>query len=422
MSVLANPVEETQVTSSTSTRYSYVEGLYCPRCAAEYAHQHVQQLCQCGSPLLVRYDLEALGRSWSKEALALRPWNLWRYHELLPVTTPSAIVSLGEVVTPLIELPSLGADMRLHNLVMKDEGLLPTGSFKARGAAVGISRAKELGVTHLAMPTNGNAGAAWSLYAARAGIKATISMPLDAPFITRQECAAAGARLTLVDGVISDHYDASTLKEPYRIEGKKTMGLELAEQLGWQLPDVILYPTGGGVGLIGIYKALQELQALGWVTGKLPRLIAVQANGCAPIVKAWQEGARVSEFWERSHTHAFGINVPKALGDFLVLDALYATGGRAIAVSETAIRWEQTRAAQLEGTFVCPEGAAVLAAARELSTLGEIGTHERVVALNTGAGIKYLDSQSFQVDVLGKESAIPVLGETTASGDSHERT
>lgn len=435
MSALSSPRVDATVTPLAGQRYSYVEGLYCPRCAAEYAHQHVQQLCQCGSPLLVRYDLKALKASWSKADLASRPWSLWRYHELLPVTSPDAVVSLGEVVTPLIELPALGADMRLHNLVMKDEGLLPTGSFKARGAAVGISRAKELGVTHLAMPTNGNAGAAWSLYAARAGIKATISMPVDAPFITRQECAAAGASLTLVDGVISDsgkqigewvkatgHYDASTLKEPYRIEGKKTMGLELAEQLGWQLPDVILYPTGGGVGLIGIYKALQELQTLGWVTGKLTRLIAVQANGCAPIVKAWQQGARVSEFWERSHTHAFGINVPKALGDFLVLDALYATGGRAIAVSETAIRWEQTRAAQLEGTFVCPEGAAVLAAARELSTLGEIGTHERVVALNTGAGIKYPDSQSFHVDVLDKKSAIPTTGFTMASGDSHERT
>ncbi|MDW7747142.1 threonine synthase [Halomonas sp.] len=270
--------------------------------------------------------------------------------------------------------------------------------------------------THLAMPTNGNAGAAWSLYAARAGIGATIAMPEDAPRITRQECALAGAHLALVDGLISDAgrqvarfveatdaFDASTLKEPYRIEGKKTMGLELAEQLGWQLPDVILYPTGGGVGLIGIYKALQELQAIGWVSGPLPRLVAVQAKGCAPIVRAWQERAHESRFWEHSKTRAFGINVPRALGDFLVLEALYATDGWAITVSESAIDWEQRRAAQLEGTFVCPEGAAVPAAARELRTLGEIPAEARVVALNTGAGIKYPDNRDLGLPLLAPE-------------------
>ncbi|MCE8037699.1 threonine synthase [Halomonas sp. MCCC 1A11062] len=405
--------------------YRYATHLACPRCEADYALDSLRQLCACGSPLLVRYDLTRLAATWRPEQLAERPWSLWRYHELLPLARPEAIVSLGEVVTPLVELPRLGDDMRLPRLVMKDEGLLPTGSFKARGAAVGISRARELGVTHLAMPTNGNAGAAWALYAARAGIQATIAMPENAPYITRQECALAGAHLSLVDGLISDAgrqvagfvaatgvFDASTLKEPYRIEGKKTMGLELAEQLGWQLPDVILYPTGGGVGLIGIYKALQELQAIGWVSGPLPRLVAVQAKGCAPIVRAWQEGARESRFWEQSRTRAFGINVPKALGDFLVLEALYATEGRAIAVSEAAIDWEQRRAAQLEGTFVCPEGAAVLAAARELSSLGEIPADARVVALNTGAGIKYPDNRDLGVPRLAADEALPTPDST----------
>ncbi|WP_445000268.1 threonine synthase [Halomonas mongoliensis] len=400
--------------------YRFASHLACPRCEASYPLDSLQQLCGCGSPLLVRYDLARLTEAWRPSDLVERPWSLWRYHELLPLARPEAIVSLGEVVTPLIELPRLGDDMRLPGLVMKDEGLLPTGSFKARGAAVGISRARELGVTHLAMPTNGNAGAAWSLYAARAGLQATIAMPKDAPSITRQECALAGAHLTLVDGLISDAgrqvarfveatgvFDASTLKEPYRIEGKKTMGLELAEQLDWQLPDVILYPTGGGVGLIGIYKALQELQAIGWVSGPLPRLVAVQAKGCAPIVRAWQEGARESRFWEHSQTRAFGINVPKALGDFLVLDAIYATDGRAIAVSESAIDWEQRRAAQLEGTFVCPEGAAVLAAAREMAALGEIDADSRVVALNTGAGIKYPDSRDLGLTLLRPDEDLP---------------
>ncbi len=252
---------------------------------------------------------------------------------------------------------------------MKDESVIPTGSFKARGAAVGISRARELGVTHFAMPTNGNAGAAWALYGARAGLRSTIVMPQAAPAITRLETSLAGSRLYLVDGLISDAgrqvaqavaeqslFDASTLKEPYRIEGKKTMGLEIAEQLGWTLPDVIIYPTGGGVGLIGIYKALRELQELGWVKGALPRLVAVQASGCAPIVEAWQQRATESSFWPDSQTLAFGINVPKALGDFLVLDALYRTEGCAIAVDDKAIQSEIRQLASREGSFVCPEG------------------------------------------------------------------
>ncbi|MNV40811.1 Threonine synthase [compost metagenome] len=303
---------------------------------------------------------------------------------------------------------------------MKDESVLPTGSFKARGATVGVSRARELGVTHFAMPTNGNAGAAWALYGARAGLRSTIVMPQAAPAITRLETSLAGARLYLVDGLISDAgrqvaqavaeqglFDASTLKEPYRIEGKKTMGLEIAEQLGWTLPDVILYPTGGGVGLIGIYKALRELQELGWVKGDLPRLVAVQASGCAPIVQAWQQGERESRFWPDSQTLAFGINVPKALGDFLVLDALYRTQGCAIAVDDRAIQAEIRQLASQEGSFVCPEGAAAFAAARQLRKAGWIQGGERVVVLNTGAGIKYPDAITVLPQRLRRDGSIP---------------
>lgn len=385
--------------------YSYLSHLECPQCGEHYSAEVVRQLCTCGSPLLVRYDLERLKTEWVKEELSNRNPDLWRYHELLPVVEKEHVVTLGEGMTPLLALPRLGEDYGISTLLMKDESLVPSGSFKARGAAVGVSKAKELGVTGLAMPTNGNAGAAWALYSARAGIEATIVMPQDAPKITRSEVALAGARLYLVNGLISDAgaivarevadkglYDASTLKEPYRIEGKKTMGLEIAEQLGWEMPDVILYPTGGGVGLIGIYKALQELQELGWVQGTLPRLVAVQAEGCAPIVKAWEEKAERSQFWPDSVTAAFGINVPKALGDFLVLKAVYETDGVAIAVSDAEMSTEQEKIARLEGSFICPEGAAAFAAARKLAQSGWIRPEDRVVVLNTGAGIKYPDS------------------------------
>jgi threonine synthase len=301
-------------------------------------------------------------------------------------------------------------------LLMKDEGLIPTGSFKARGSAVGVSKAKELGVEVLAMPTNGNAGAAWSLYAARAGIKSHIVMPKDAPMITRQEVHVAGADLKVIDGLISDAgklvaeavreydwFDVSTLKEPYRIEGKKTMGLEIAEQLNWELPDVILYPTGGGVGLIGIYKALKELAEIGWIEKeKLPRLVAVQADGCAPIVKAYEQGAKDSEFWNESVTAAFGINVPKALGDFLVLEAIYETKGCAIAVSDEHILQEQHHIAEREGAFICPEGAATFAAAKKLRQDGWIKENETVICLNTGMGIKYPETVPMNVAVRSK--------------------
>ncbi|ODP27778.1 Threonine synthase [Paenibacillus nuruki] len=393
--------------------YSYVSHLECPVCEKTYDVSTIQQLCTCGSPLLVRYDLDLVRNEVKRSSIRERNHDLWRYHELLPVQHEDHVVTLGEGMTPLLPMPELGQSYGLNHLYMKDESLIPTGSFKARGAAVGISKAKELGVQHFAMPTNGNAGAAWALYAARAGIKATIVMPQDAPSITRTEVALSGAELYLVNGLISDAgkmvaekvthdhiYDASTLKEPYRIEGKKTMGFEIAEQLGWAMPDVILYPTGGGVGLIGIYKALQELKEIGWLAGKFPRLVAVQAEGCAPIVKAWEEKKERSEFWEQSTTVAFGINVPKALGDFLVLRALYETDGMAIAISDQELLEEQKHIAEREGTFVCPEGAATFAAAKRLAAEGWIGSDESVVVLNTGAGIKYPDTAQIEVPLL----------------------
>lgn len=400
-------------------KYSYITHLYCPNCQLTYQSQEINHLCTCGSPLLVNYDLDQLRDQLKPSDLIQREANLWRYHELLPVEDETNIVSLGEGMTPLIPMKKIGLDMDIPNLLMKDEGIIPTGTFKARGAAVGVSKAKELGVKELAMPTNGNAGAAWALYAARAEIKASIVMPVDAPKITRNECAVSGANLNLVNGLISDAgkivghavkefnlYDASTLKEPYRIEGKKTMGLEIAEQMGWTVPDVILYPTGGGVGIIGIYKALMELQALGWISEKMPRLVAVQADGCAPIVKAWEEKKTESEFWPDSSTIAFGVNVPKALGDFLVLDAIYKTEGCAIAIDDPSLLDEQEKIARMEGAFICPEGAATFVAARRLRKNGWIKENETVVALNTGMGIKYPDTVQIDVPTLEKEESI----------------
>lgn len=379
----------------------------------------VQHLCECGAPLLVEYDLTSMKENWKPSDLVGRRNDLWRYHELLPLQREENIVSMGEGMTPLVLMEKLGEDMEIPLLYMKDEGVIPTGTFKARGAAVGVSKAKELGVKELAMPTNGNAGAAWSLYAAKSGIASTIVMPVDAPMITRNECAVAGANLYLVNGLISDAgkivaqavkehdlYDVSTLKEPYRIEGKKTMGLEIAEQLGWEVPDVILYPTGGGVGLIGIYKALKELQQLGWIGEKMPRLVAVQSDGCAPIVKAWQEGKTESEFWHDSETIAFGINVPKALGDFLVLQAVYETEGCAVSVNDRDVIEELKLISQKEGAFVCPEGAAAFLAARQLRKEGWIQATDQVVVLNTGAGIKYPNTVEVEIPRLNKEEKI----------------
>jgi len=387
----------------------YVTHLQCPKCREKYKSEHLIQLCKCGSPLLVHYDLEKVTAVLSRDKLAGRRTDLWRYSELLPVKNAGNIVSLGEGMTPLLRLENLGSEISLANLYMKDEGILPTGTFKDRGAATGVSRAKELGVNILIMPTNGNAGAAWASYAARAGMRAVIVMPKDAPSINRIEVAITGASLFLVDGTISDAgkivqravetfgwFDASTLKEPYRIEGKKTIGLELAEQSDWIPPDVIIYPTGGGVGLIGIHKAMQELQQIGWISGKLPRMVAVQSAGCAPIVRAWNQNKKESTVWENPQTLAFGITVPKALGDFLVLDAIYETNGCAIEVSDDNILAAHAMLASREGRFVCPEGAATLAGALKLAQSGWIKPDDKVVLVNTGTGLKY--PQTFNVE------------------------
>ena len=383
--------------------YSALSHLQCPRCGLRHDADVLQGTCSCGSPLLARYDTEQVAAQVDRAEIVARAPDLWRYHELLPVRDAGHVVSLGEGMTPLIAMPTLGRELGVPGLLMKDEGLIPTGTFKARGAAVGVSRATEFGVAGVAMPTNGNAGASWAAYAARAGMRSLVVMPADAPRITRAECLVAGAELYLVDGLIGDagrlvaaalparagYFDVSTLKEPYRLEGKKTMGFEIAEQLGWRLPDVIVYPTGGGVGIIGIYKALRELRELGWVEGELPRLVAVQATGCAPIVRAFASGARQSEPWPDAHTIAFGITVPKALGDFLVLDAVYETGGTAIAVDDEALLADQREVARLEGSFICPEGAACFTAVRQLRESGWLSEKDEVVVLNTGTGLKY---------------------------------
>jgi len=401
--------------------FSYLTDLSCARCGTRYQADVVQGVCACGSPLLAQYDLARLAAESSRAAFAGRDASLWRYHELLPVSRAENIVSLGEGMTPLLALPRLGKRLGVPRLMMKDEGTIPTGSFKARGAAVGVSRAAELGVRGIAMPTNGNAGAAWALYAARAGLHALIAMPEKAPAICRGEVASAGAELYLVRGHIGDcgriinaaiarregHQEVSTLKEPYRLEGKKTMGLEIVEQLGWTMPDVIVYPTGGGVGIIGIHKALTELLELGWMSGPLPRLVAVQATGCAPIVKAFEAGVRESSPWPDPSTVAFGINVPKALGDFLILDAIYSTNGYAIAVSDAQLLAAQREIAGTEGALVCPEGAATVAAIRVLRERGAIGEDERVVALNTGAGIKYPETLEVTAPLLDADGEIP---------------
>jgi len=398
----------------------YLSHLECPKCSSTYESEQPIHLCRCGSPLLVRYDLKKVKRTFRKKALVSRGESLWRYRELLPVNKEENIVSLGEGMTPLIHLKKSGPKLGVNHLYLKDEGLIPTGTFKARGATVGVSRAKELGIKVLAMPTNGNAGGSWAAYCAKAGIKAIIVMPQDAPMINRKEVAITGAELYLVNGLISDAgkivgraiaeygwYDASTLKEPYRIEGKKTMGLEIAEQLGWEVPDVIIYPTGGGVGIIGIYKGLKELQEIGWIGEKMPRLVSVQSTGCAPVVRAWEEKKSESTFWENSNTIAFGLNVPKALGDFLVLQAIYETDGCAVAVGDDEILRAQQMLAREEGMFCCPEGAATLSAAIQLIKSNWIKPNEKVVLLNTGTGLKYPETVHTEPPLLQPGDRLP---------------
>jgi threonine synthase len=401
--------------------FSALSHLDCSRTTSRHDADVVQGVSDAGAPLLARYDLERAAASVSPADIAVRPPTLWRYHELLPVRDEADVVTFGEGMTPLVPMSRHGAALGVPGLLMKDEGLMPTGSFKARGAAVGVSRARELGVRGVAMPTNGNAGAAWAAYAARAGMRSLIAMPVDAPAITRRECVVAGAELYLVDGLIGDagalirqavaacdgYQDTSTLKEPYRIEGKKTMGFEIAEQLGWQCPDVILYPTGGGVGIIAILKALRELKELGWIAGDLPRLVAVQASGCAPIVEAFERGLADSTPPPHPHTVAFGITVPKALGDFLVLEAIRDTGGTALAVTDEELLAAQRRVARDEGAWICPEGAACFAAVGKLREGGWLRGDEQVVVLNTGSGLIYPETVPADVTTLPVDGSIP---------------
>ena len=385
---------------------NFLSHLECPKCHTRHDASQKQNLCtKCGAPLLVHYRLDDAKRLWSKAAIASRGKDMWRYRELLPVQSDANIVTLGEGFTPLLHAPKLGAELGLERLIVKDEGLNPTGTFKSRGASAGVSRAKELGIGDVAMPTAGNAGGAWAAYCAQAGIHLRIAMPKDAPEINKLECQIYGADLTLVDGLISDAgkliaqgvkehgwFDAATLKEPYRIEGKKTMGLEIAEQLGWRLPDVVIYPAGGGVGIIGIWKAFKELIEIGWVEPKPVRFVVVQATGCAPLVAAFAAQRPDSSFWEGAQTLASGLRVPKALGDFLVLQALAESQGTAIDASDDEMLQAMKLAARHEGLFICPEGAATIVAARKLRESRWLKAADEVVLINTGTGLKYPDA------------------------------
>ena len=384
-----------------------VDHLVCAKTGTRYQAGVPHNLAADGWPLLVRYNLEQARAAWNRDWIASGPRSMWRYAPVLPVRNPANIVSLGEGWTPLVRTPRLGASVGADHLWVKDEGINPTGSFKARGLSAAISMCKELGIRRVAIPSAGNAASAMAAYAAAAGMEAHIFMPRDVPQSNFIECKSFGAHVTLVDGLISDcarivaerkdkegWFEVSTLKEPYRIEGKKTMGYELAEQMQWQLPDAIFYPTGGGVGLIGMWKAFEEMEELGWIGAKRPKMIAVQVDGCQPIVRAFEQGTERSQFWENASTVASGLRVPKPLGDFLILDAVRKSGGTAIAVSdEEALAWG-VRLATEEGMFVAPEGSACVAALQKLLASGFLKASEKIVIYNTGAGLKYLEAYS----------------------------
>lgn len=384
-----------------------VDHLVSSRTGERYEAGKIHNLSKDGWPLLVKYDLEQAKAGWNRDWIATGPRSMWRYAPVLPVRSPANIVSLGEGWTPLVRTPRIGAKLECSDLWVKDEGINPTGSFKARGLSCALSMCKELGIEKIAIPSAGNAASASAAYAAAAGIECHIFMPKDVPQSNYIECKAAGAHVTLVDGLISDcgrivgeqkdkmgWFDVSTLKEPYRIEGKKTMGYELAEQMQWKLPDVILYPTGGGVGLIGMWKAFDEMEQLGWIDSRRPKMIAVQASGCAPVVRAFEQGAERAEFWQNASTVSAGLRVPKPLGDFLILEAVRQSGGTAIAVTdEESLEWG-VKLASDEGMFIAPEGAACVAAVKRLRESKFLKGDERIVIYNTGAGVKYLEAYS----------------------------
>jgi len=382
--------------------------LECAACGLEHKAQRLHNLCrECGKPLLVRYDLERAGRSLTKQSLSGRRADMWRYREVLPVESDENVVTLGEGWTPLLRTERLGQKLGLRNLYIKDESQNPTQSFKARGMAAAVSMARELGARKLAVPSAGNAAGALAAYSARAGLECFIFMPSDTPRANVVECEQTGAHVSLMEGLITDcgaevgrrkeaegWFDVSTLKEPYRIEGKKTLGYELAEQLDWTLPDVIVYPTGGGTGLIGMWKAFDEMEKMGWIGPERPRMVTVQAAGCAPIVRAFEEGKRFAEEFPNAATVASGLRVPRAIGDFLIIDALRESAGAAIAVTDEELIAATREIGAAEGLFCAPEGAACLPALRKMIEAGQVKPEERVVLFNTGAGVKYLESFS----------------------------
>ncbi len=385
-----------------------VTHLECAACHLRHEARRLLNLCrECGKPLLVRYDLERAARTLTKESLTGRRSDLWRYREVLPVDDDANIVSLGEGWTPLLHAERLGNKLGINHLYIKDESQNPTQSFKARGMSAAVSMARELGARKLAVPSAGNAAGALAAYAARAGLECFIFMPDDTPRANVVECEQTGAHVTLMAGLITDcgaevarrkeaegWFDVSTLKEPYRVEGKKTLGYELGEQFNWELPDVIIYPTGGGTGLIGMWKAFAEMEQMGWIGPKRPRMVTVQASGCAPIVRAFDEGKRFADEFPNAETVASGLRVPKAIGDFLILDAIRASKGTALAVNDQELIAATREIGAAEGVFCAPEGAACLPALRKLMAAGEVGTDERIVLFNTGAGVKYLEAFS----------------------------
>jgi len=398
---------------------TYLKELECPKCGKKYDPSKLNNMCECETPLLVRYDLEKMAKEFDPRVWSSRPRGLWRYRELLPVVDDEHVMSLGEGSTPVFPLRKLAAEYGVKEIFVKDEGMNPTGTFKARGAAVGVSKARELGVKTVAMPTAGNAGAAWAAYCARAGLKMVVAMPEDAPATTQAECMAYGAKTYLVKGLISDAgrvirqacdkygwFEVATLKEPYRIEGKKTMGLEIWEEFGDKMPSAIIYPTGGGVGIIGMWKAFQELRTMGWLKGRLPKMVAVQAEGCAPIVRAYKERKDKAEFFQGAHTVAAGIRVPSALGDFLVLDAVRSSGGTCVTVTDEEILETWKHLSSTEGALICPEGAAAVRAIAKIKEMGVISPDDSVLVLNTGAGMKYTELLTERAVNLGNGSLV----------------
>lgn len=378
--------------------------LFCPECGKQFDTEAPQTYCRsCNSPILAKYALAALSHSLDRDDISARPRGMWRWHELLPVQNHSSAVTLGEGDTPLLPLDKIGSNLSCSHLFVKDEALNPTGTFKARGMAAAVTRAVELGIREFVIPTAGNAGGALAFYAGRSGCRAHVYMPSDTPAPIQAEVKMSGADLHLVDGLISDAarlasaaaaergwFDISTFKEPYRVEGKKIMGYEIAESMGWKLPDVIIYPTGGGTGLVGMWKAFDEMEALGWIDSRRPRMVSVQSNGCAPVVRAFQNNAERVEFWQNASTIAAGLRVPSVFADRLVLRCLRQSNGTAVSVPDEEIIAAQKEMAEQEGIWAAPEGAAPLAALKKLLQTGWCHSEEKIVLFNTGSGLKYI--------------------------------